>query len=327
MWELDKTIFHNLFWDSIPSFESEVFRNALKSKGLENEIVEITCYTPPYIEQIEIDRSYFISGLSDYWLGVDVASWVRFPIMKVDTKVFNGVKKLCFEYKLEGHEEQLASLLRSGYCFYTLAEIISNKYHLVDSYKELKAIIDLALSKSEIDVIKFYDRKGKAFVFKSELVKSLITNSINESLAANTRQGWLTEFENEKFANSELHIKYRNLLIFHLTYYLFRVAKFIKVNKNNKISITSTVGDFIASLLEIAQIPLKVSKKFEGNFDESSNESTLISSHLKMAMKTFKHLDRFLYKGPFTEEEEEMMENTDILVDRIKNDKLAQRYK
>ncbi len=325
MWEKDKLSFFDLYWDSKPKFESEDFKKALFSKGLEIETVEINCYEPPYLNQIEFKPHHFIGSLKAYWLGLDAAAWVRFPIIDVDANVFNSVRQLCLKYDLKGHEEQLTSLLRCGYFFYTLAEIINEKYDLVESYKELKSLLNLAISKSKLDSIKMYDTKGKPSVFKSEMVKSLITNSINETILKNVSQGWFNEIENGQFEKSELHIKYRNLLIFDLVCYLYREAKFIPLNKNNKVSITKEVGEFIAGLLEIGKIPLKASKKFEGDMESSSFDETLISSHFKMALKTFSNLDRFLYKGPFTDDEYDTIEDTNVLVGRILNDTLRKK--
>ncbi len=321
MWDFDNSDLFNLLTDDMVELNSKEFKNTLNEKGLEVEVLEIEPYTPPYLGQIELKLNHFIAGLDTFWLGLEPSYIISYDKVKVDAKVFSSVKKLCQKNGLEEHIHQLASLVKFGYCFYTLAELTQQKFEATDGYKELKKLFEVFMQKAHSRQVKF-QLDNKTIAFKSHLINKLITNAIGDLIYKNIKSGWFNTIEEESFNKSELHVKYRNLTVFNIVCYLYREVGFVKLNSKGKVSISKKVGSLIAELLEIGKINIMASKKYSDKSAYTSLEEYLISSHFKQAIKTHPILERFLYEGPYSDEEYELISDKECEIGQLEVQRL-----
>lgn len=305
MWNHSETNFFNLLSESYRQIHGIPFKEVLLKHGLEIETTDINFYTPPFLNQIDVKLGYFLGvSLDTFWLNLDPSLLVKFPTIPVDKSIFNRAVQLFKQYGLDGHAEQLASIMKFGYSLYTLAEEVENLQEMISGIKELKKLADFAFSGKDIFQIHFLgNEKSEKVSIETPLMKQFITNSIANTMLDNIKQGWLNILKIETPTKAELNIRYRNIYIFILVFYLYREAGFIKLGKGGKVSITKDAGSLIVDILEVTNVKLKISQKWANDSREPATDEALVNSCLRRALEVNPELERFLYEGEYSEEE------------------------
>lgn len=338
MWEHDNTDFSNLYSERDLQMDDPEFKQKLNKLGLENELIEINYYIPPYSDQIDLKLNLSLGQpLSTYWLALDPSSIFSHGRIKVDKHVYEECVKICKEYGFEGHEENLACIVKFGYIHYAYASYVSKQQQdKLKVIRELKNFCKVAFSGEEVKEILFKGEHTKDKVsLKSDIMIQFVTNGIAKVLFEHIKSGWLNVLRVDSITITEWNIRYRNIFLFMLVCYLHREVGFIKVdfteeNKVGKIHLNKDVVKLIVRLFDIAKVELKASKKWDGDNYSDSPELALIRSHLNSALKSHPEFEKFLYDGPYSEEEylaldavfdEESEKNKADLLDRFLNKK------
>jgi hypothetical protein len=334
MWEHDKPHFFDYLKDNRLTFDSPQFKKALQKKGLEQKKRLIPFYVPEYIGQLKIPIPYFTESLatlnlqqdfeydntydnyndlvrildkkSSSYNSIDAIS-ERFKLIAIDSNLFLSLDTLCRKNNLIGHENNLACLLKLGYYHYTLAEL-KVKEESPLAQQEFRELASMAFSNEKLLSIKFFTLKGDGKHFKSQMLKEIITNSISAFLYKNLQHGEIVESIEESGSLVDLQVKYRNLTVFLIVCYLFQEAQIIQLNKEGRLSIPKNIGELIADMLELAELPLHASSRRPRKDSSPANPDTLIRRCFTDSMKLFPILERILYHGKLTDEEYEEYE-------------------